>query len=231
MKIFRYDSKLMQTLMFIGDLMILNVVYILCCLPLFTIGAAQAGLYTGVRVLNNPEDDSSAVGAFFKGFRTGFGKVTLGWGMLALLSVVTAVTWWFCMNLQAGDLKTAPAWMAVVGFCIVAVFQPLSTMFHSRFDCTPFQLVRNSWFLLVAHPLRSLAVGAMFWLPFALFLFDPFTVMATAMVWLLLYYAVAALFSDLIMRKPFKTLIDHFNETHKTENPEVETPVDSESLA
>ncbi len=220
MKLFHYDSKLMQILMFIGDLMILNVIYIVCCLPLFTIGAAQAGLFTAVRVLNDPEDDSSAAAAFFKGFRNGFGKVTLGWGLPALLSVIMAVTWYFCKVLEAGDLQMAPTWMAVVGFCIAALFQPLATLFHSHFDCTPIQLIRNSWFLLVAHPLRSLAVGVLFWFPFAFFMIDPFTFLSVAMVWLMLYYSVAALFSDLLTRKPFKTLIDNFNEGHQPEQAE-----------
>ena len=223
MRLFHYDSKLMQILMFLGDLMILNIVYIICCLPIFTIGAAQAGLYTAVRVLNNPEDDSAPLAAFFKGFRTGFGKVTVGWGLLALLCVIMGFTWVMCLRIQYADLGMAPTWMAIVGFCIAALFQPLATMFHSRFDCTALQLIRNSWFLLVAHPLRSIAVGVMFWLPVILIvleLMDLFMLAATALVWLMLYYAIVALFSDLLMRKPFKTLIDHFNETHGIDQEE-----------
>ena len=41
--LFSYDSKLMQILNFIGDLIILNVLYLVCCLPVVTIGAAQIG--------------------------------------------------------------------------------------------------------------------------------------------------------------------------------------------
>lgn len=219
MKLFHYDSKLMQMLMFLGDLIILNVLYLICCLPIFTIGAAQAGLFTAVRVLNNPEDDSSAAAAFFKGFRNGFGKVTVGWGLIGLLSVVMAVTWYFCNVLEAGDLQMAPTWMAAMGFGLAALFQPLITIFHSRFDCKPLQLIRNAWFLLVAHPLRCLAVGILTWIPFIVLMADAYIFMSTAMVWMLLYYALAALFSDLLMRKPFKTLIDDFNENHPTEAP------------
>ena len=214
MKLFHYDSKLMQTLMFVGDLMILNIIYVICCLPIFTIGAAQAGLYSGVRVLNNPEDDSSAAGAFFKGFRNGFGKVTVGWGLMALLGVAAALGWYFCSALQIQGVD-APVWMTVVSFCFLALFQSLVPLFHSRFDCKPLQLIRNCWFLLIAHPLRCLAVGVLMWIPFAFFLYDPFSFLSVGMVWLVLYYAVAALFGDLLMRKPFKTLIDHFNETHQ----------------
>ena len=46
MNFFSYESKPMQILMLLGDLIILNLLFILCSLPVFTIGAAQAGLYT-----------------------------------------------------------------------------------------------------------------------------------------------------------------------------------------
>ena len=48
---FSYESKPMQILMFVGDLIILNVIFLVCCLPIFTIGAAQAGLYTAMKAI------------------------------------------------------------------------------------------------------------------------------------------------------------------------------------
>ena len=64
--IFHYDSKFMQLLLKFADYIILNMIYIACCVPIFTIGAAQAGLYNGLRVLQDKEDDSSCIKAFFR---------------------------------------------------------------------------------------------------------------------------------------------------------------------
>ena len=75
--IFSYESKLVQMLLKLADMMIMNILYVLCCLPVFTIGAAQAGLHTGIRQLRDPADDSSCTKAFFRGFANGFGKITL----------------------------------------------------------------------------------------------------------------------------------------------------------
>ena len=55
--LFSYDSKPMQLLGFLGDLILLNILYLVCCIPLFTIGAAQAGLFTACKVLLDKEDD------------------------------------------------------------------------------------------------------------------------------------------------------------------------------
>ena len=46
MKLFSPDSKFMRAMSRLGDLLLLNLVFLLCCLPLVTVGAAQTALYT-----------------------------------------------------------------------------------------------------------------------------------------------------------------------------------------
>ena len=81
-KMFDLDSPLMQVLGFIADLFILNLVFLACCLPIVTIGAAQSGLFNAMRVLQDPEDDTSVTKAFFAAFRVGFKQITLAWFVL-----------------------------------------------------------------------------------------------------------------------------------------------------
>lgn len=204
--IFSYDSPMMQILTYIGDLIILNFLYLICCLPVFTIGAAQAGMYTAMRVLNDKEDDSSAVAAFFRGFKNGFGKVTLSWllilGIMAVLAAVCALA--YVMQL--------PVWLCIAPICICAIFQSLVPAFHSRFDCTAMQLIRNSWFLLIAHPLRSIATALLVWAPvLVLAIGGMYVFMMATPIWCTLYYSTAILFAELFLRKPFKTLVEEFN--------------------
>lgn len=217
--IFSYDSPVMQILMYIGDLIILNFLFLLCSLPIFTIGAAQAGLFTAMRVLNDKEDDSSVTAAFFRGFTNGFWKVTLSWNLLLVAMLVLAAVGALAYVLQL------PAWLCIAPICVAAVFQSLVPAFHSRFDCTAMQLIRNSWFLLIAHPLRSLAVTVLIWVPvLVLVAFGGMTTfMMGVPVWCTLYYSTAFLFCELFLRKPFKTLVDDFNarqEAEKGDEPE-----------
>lgn len=219
--LFSYDSPITQLLMYIGDLIILNVIFILCCCPIFTIGAAQAGLYTAMRVLQDKEDDTSVVAAFFRGFKSGFGQITLAWGILLVMLVGLGFA---CMYAYAYGL---PAWLCIAPIAIVALFQSLITAFHSRFGCTAWQLYRNSWFLLIAHPIRSIGIAALTWLPVILFFIDPYTFMLATPVWATLYYSIAFSFCAMFLRKPFATLVEAFNEkqaeTEETETVEPET--------
>lgn len=222
--IFSYDSKPMQILMFLGDLIILNLIFILCCLPVFTIGAAQAGLHTGIKVLLDKEDDTSPVAGFFRGFKTGFGTVTLSWGIMTL-ALALVIYLGVCAILLG-----APAWLICIAIAFCAVFQVLVPLFHARFSCTVMQLIRNAWFMLFAHPLRSILVTALVWLPaFAFFdslagitqLLNLTSFLRLSPIWGALYYSTAFAFCNTIMKKPIKVLIDHYNETHPAAEPEV----------
>ncbi len=203
---FSYDSPIMQILMHIGDLIILNFLFVICCLPIFTIGAAHAGLYTGIKVLTDKEDDSSPSAAFFRGFKTGFLQVTLAWLVLAVVFIVTGVA------ALLAYANNSPLWPCLLPMFILGSYMASVPAFHSRFGCTAWQLIRNCWFLIFAHPIRSLSAALLFWLPFILLLtLQPVYFMAMAPVFLTLYFSTAVLFGYKFLQKPFNTLIEEFN--------------------
>lgn len=215
---FSYESKPMQIMMFIGDLILLNVIYILCCIPIITIGAAQAGMFTACKVLLDKEDDSSPYAAFWRGFTGGFGTVTLAWGVTTIITLLIA---W---GAGSAMLLGAPVWLSCIAIALCAIFQTLVPAFHSRFGCKWWQLITNSWFLLFAHPLRSIAIAAMVWLPLVAFaLMQLYDFLALTPIWGSLYFATAFCFATAFLKKPFKTLTDHYNEVHGIKPPEDET--------
>lgn len=85
-----FSSKLLQITNKAGRLCFLNLLYILCCLPVITIGAATAALYTCIfLVLENKDGYLSH--AFFSGFRKHFKQGTLLWsGICALCGLFMA---------------------------------------------------------------------------------------------------------------------------------------------
>ena len=217
MNIFSYESKFSQILMFAADLCILNLQFILCCLPLFTIGAAQAALFSGIRVLLDPEDDTSPSKAFWKGFRTGFGSITLAWGIFALAELAMVAILYLVI---AVGLANAGGAAVPIVFCLIALaglvlLQSQLPLFHSRFACTAGQLLNNCIRLVPAYPLRSIAIALLLWAPAAAFMtMNGYVFFAASLALILLYYAVVFMLSFYIMKKPFKLLIDHYNATH-----------------
>ena len=107
-------------------------------MPIFTIGAAQAGLYSAVKVLQDKEDDSSPAKAFFKGFKSGFGTVTLAWGIMTVILLL--IGYLGIAAIMQGSMK----WLVAISVSICGIFQCLIPLFHSRFNCTASQLFPRS---------------------------------------------------------------------------------------
>ena len=210
--LFSYENPIMQALMKVGDLIILNFLFLLCCFPIFTIGAAQAGLFTAAKVMQDKEDDSSLVAAFFRGFKSGFGTVTLAWGLMMILMV--AVSYAALLAYSNG----LSGWICFTPIVLLAWFIAQIPAFHSRFGCTALQLIRNVWFLIFAHPLRTIFTAAATWFPLYLLFAGFFTggielFLLLVPIWITLYFSTAASLSYSFLKKPFNVLIDHFNQT------------------
>lgn len=220
--LFSYENKFMQVLMTLGDLIILNLLFLLCSIPVVTMGAAQAGLYTAVRTITDKNDDTAPTKAFFRGFKSGFLKITIVW--VVFLAVIIASLLSF-FSLQPGFTKV----MALIGFCIVAILETMTMMFHSRFDCTPLQLLRNSVLLFLAHPLRVIPATFISWLSLLVALYDPNSFIAMGPVFLTLFISVTFLVSYALMYKPFKDLVDMtLEKQQKPEAPQSEEVTEEE---
>lgn len=195
----------MQILSIIADMIFLNILYVLFSLPIVTLGASQAGLYTGLRVLYDPEDDSSCYKAFFRGFKAGFGRITLVWVIIAL---VMAVMFWslvLTLYFHYSGLN-APVWMAVAGLCICILLQAVIIPFHARFSCTAGQLFRNGFLFLLRYPIRSLLAAVFIWLPVVLVLFDMENFLRLTVVWTVIYYSFAFYIVLKLFKKPYERL-------------------------
>lgn len=209
MKMFSYNSKFSQIVMLVVDYVLLNLLYLLCCIPLFTIGAAQAGLYSAIALLNDKEDDSSPYRKFFEGFRSGFGTITITWSVTLALVALSAYSLIAVLYLD-GVGAYAPIWVCVVGLVILAIYQSVMTIFHYKFGCTARQLFRNTLFVIFAHPLRSIAVAALTWLPVILFVLAYDVFAKNLLILLFAYYSLVFTLNLSLMKKPFETLVENF---------------------
>ena len=220
MNIFSYDSKFNQTLQFVADLAIMNILFVLCCLPIFTIGAAQAALHSAMRTLLDPEDDESPSKVFFRSFRTGFKSITAAWGLFFLAETAMLVVFYYVVGFGQ-TIGGAPVWMCLAALGVMILLQSQIPLFHSRFNCTAPQLLRNCFMMVFAHPIRSILVMVLLWAPVAAFLLiHSVYFLMISLTFILLYYAVAAMLSYYIMKKPFQVLVDHYKDTHdKDGNP------------
>ena len=88
--LFDADKPLMRSLSIIADLIILNILTVLCSLPIVTAGAAVTSMYyVAIRIIRN--EDGSMLKDYFHAFRANFKKATLLWLILLIATVLLYV--------------------------------------------------------------------------------------------------------------------------------------------
>lgn len=87
---FDADKPLMRALSVIADLIILNILTILCSLPILTAGAAITSMYhVAIRVIRN--EDGAMLKDYFGAFRSNFKKATILWLLLLVAALLLYV--------------------------------------------------------------------------------------------------------------------------------------------
>ena len=116
-RLFNMDNKFFTVMGRVADLIMLNVVFLICCLPIVTIGASLTALhYVTLKMARNEE--SYIIRSFFKSFKQNFKQSTLIWILMAAVAVF--------LYMEKESLLTMPGSMPhIFNYVILAVCIPL----------------------------------------------------------------------------------------------------------
>ncbi|OZG68590.1 YesL family protein [Bifidobacterium eulemuris] len=192
MQIFKQDSPFNEFMSRIGDLAMINVAWIICCLPIVTIGASTGAMYEVTRRLHE-NDDAHVLRAFLAAFRRRF-TVSLALTLIALAFVALASfdLWWLTKGVP--DAPYAPvvygatiavATVAWAGFGFVFPVMARSTL-------SAMAQIRQSFRVAVAHPLTTVATLFLNALPWIIAVAVPGGLAFTVFFYGLLLSAVTA---------------------------------------
>jgi len=98
MNLLKPDSPVMNILSTIADLIVLHLLFVICCLPIVTIGAAySAKYYVAMKIIRG--EDSGVFAPFFKAFIRNFKQATIVWLTLLVAIVLIVIDWrWVILN-------------------------------------------------------------------------------------------------------------------------------------
>ena len=144
-KLFDLDSPLFSGLNKLADLIYLNILTMICCIPIITIGASMTALnYVALKIVRNEEGYITR--AFFKSFKQNFKQATVIWLLLLLIAGVLAGD----VFIFSYSTLTFPAWMrialAVVAFILVFAMMHVFPVL-ARFENSIKQTLKNSLYM------------------------------------------------------------------------------------
>lgn len=200
--LFSPDSPIMQFLSRLADIMMLNVVFLLTCLPIFTIGAAVTALYDVVFRMDTAREGKMLT-TYFHSFRVNFRQATAIWLILLLFGAATVVN----MS-HFSEIGSIFGYILVVATMLVLVILVLIFSYAfpllSQFDNSVKGTARNALLLSVAHLPRSLVLLVINCFPWVLMIVNLYTFARMSLLWLFLYFSAAAYFNSRVLNKVFK---------------------------
>lgn len=213
MGIFNVNGGIMRTLSKVIDIICLSILFVICCIPVFTIGTAYTALYYTVqKVIKN--DRGYIFKEYVSAFKNNFKQTTPVWLLVMLLTALLGVDI-YIMNIWAQN--GSKLGMLSVIFLVLGTFLLAWEMYlfayMARFENTRKQSMKNAVLLTILH------------LPWTLVQI----VMAIA-AWLLVYIipvslffvpGVFALLESLILEKIFwKYMSEEDRDAEKERNQE-----------
>ena len=167
MRIFNLDSPLMQMLSKMADLLLLNILALICCIPVVTVGASLTALnYMALKIVRNEE--CYIVRGFFKSFRQNFIQGTVIWLLLLLLFIVLGGDFYIMNN---ADIEFSKVIQVII--TIFAMLLLFTTMYVfpvlAKFDNTIWRTIRNAFFMSIMQFPKTLLMIVLYILPPVLF--------------------------------------------------------------
>ena len=182
-------SSLGAFLRVLGDLMLLNILWLLCSLPVVTVGPATSALCCVLLKIARGEPVATAR-TFFGAMKRGLGQALL-LGLLGLLGLVIAAGDWYFAVAQEGSMRTLFFLVAVIVSMVVLAFWAWAFALHAGFENSFAGTVKNALSLAFVEPKRTLLIWIGFAIPVLSFLFLP-EIAVIYLGWAYLLFAVSA---------------------------------------
>ena len=202
-----YDSKFSRTVNRLTELVLLNFVFILTCIPIFTIGAAVTALYsTTLKMARNQE--GYIIRGYFKDFAGNFRQATIFWVIELLLYLQLRVLYIAAVVNGDGMMKayTIITWTLGILYSIYFLFVvPLIATFQNTF----IRISRNAFVMIISHLPWVLASYLIVAVPLAAsFGIHTKILQFTMLFWFLVGFSLVLYLSSFCLNRIFSRYMD-----------------------
>ncbi len=172
-RFFDMDSPIMRFLNRVGDMLILNLMMLVCCIPIITAGAAYTAMhYVLLKMIRGEE--GYLVKGFFKSFVRNFKQATLIW--LMMLFVIAVFIGDAFIFGYSGVVFPKPLVIMVLAVAIILLLMSMYVFpLLARFENTIKNTLRNAAILSVANLPKTLLMAVFYVLPLIIGYFSAYS--------------------------------------------------------
>lgn len=189
-KLFSLDNPIMCLLEQMADLIILNLTWLICCIPIITIGPSCTAMCCVARGMAKG-DWPPVLKTFFRAFRSNF-KQSLQ-VFLALLIPVCLLGYYLLLA-ASGGMDNAPMlkYLSYLAIAVISIVCSYAYPLLAHFDNTVRNTLKNAVILPLANPVLALIVTALNVLPLLLRLINYELLIRFSFFWVLIGCALTA---------------------------------------
>ena len=202
---FNIESPFMQLLTRVGDLIIVNALYLVCCVPIVTIGAATAALHKVAQAIVY-DTDNGIFKTFFRAFRDNFKQATALWLMMLFFAAAMGCNYMLISGFVAGTLATVLKGALVVAIGLVLVMAAYMFPLMVRYTNTLRELATNALILAVVKLPRTLGLMILWAMPVVIAVISMQTFLQTLVFWLTVGFGFVGYMSGVLLKPVFAEL-------------------------
>lgn len=202
MKLFSYDSAFSQAALRISGSVCLNLLWLICSLPIVTAGASTAALYSVTLKLARGEDCHLSR-RFFRAFRENFRQATVLWLVLLGIGGFLALDSYLVYHLRTSSAGTAAViWTLLFAVILVAALAYAVVLAYvfpltASVANTNAAMLKNSFFIGTHYLFCTILIFAIHFVMFFVIvrLFTPMLIFGEGLCALLCSYFLAPVIS------------------------------------
>ena len=148
MSFFSLDSKFSQIMGRVFDLMMLNIIFLIMCIPIVTIGANFTAMYyVTLKMIKNEE--TYIFRTYWKSFRENFKQATAIWLIMLAILIVLILDLLLVMNMSGAITYLRFVFLVLIFFEAMVLSYIFPVL--SRFDNTVKNTIKNSMLMAIRH--------------------------------------------------------------------------------
>lgn len=202
---FGENGMLYRSVTKMTSLVLLNVLFLLTCIPIVTIGAAISSLYTMTLQMCRNEE-SYILKSYLKAFRQNFKKATEIWTLFLIGILILGIDFRIVITLENLPVRIFVTVLLAVLFILLMVISyafPLIAAYENTLGHT----MKNSFILAMSKIGYTVPIVALNFLPMLLIIKDARFLEVGSKVYLLIGFALTAYINSYLFRNIFeKTL-------------------------
>lgn len=205
-RFFRYDSPIMIGVGRIVDFFLLNLLWIICCIPVITIVPATAALYYVMLKIARKEEVRPVFG-YLHAFRDNFKQ---GCVLTLIFAAIVALLYadYRIMTLQEGTVGSVLSILFLLLTALAAATMLYTFALQAQFSNTVFRTLKNAALLSLMKLPNTILLLVLHCIPLWVLMVAPNIVAMTMPFWVLFFPAVVAYLSSLRFVKIFAPLME-----------------------